>query len=117
MSFDYGSALDRIRDARSKRGKVCFTKKFIDTLKKVNRVLPMFNSRVQLLQPYSETEDDRYSNYLLAQHCRPDLAQALVAKRVTGNGNCVFNSASLSLTGKEMLLCFHQYVCTIDLKY
>src|SRR5271155_3451636 len=102
MSYDYSVALKVLRDARRKRGKISLTKKFYDTLKVINQTLPMclFYTNLTLVQPHEFICDDSYSNELLKLHVTGDISQGRVAKTVTGNGNCLFNSASVALIGK-----------------
>ena len=97
--YDYANALGRLRDARCKRG-VRPTKKLIEAVSKVNRSIPPFNEAVVMVQPHSATPDDTYSTLLLKDRGPADVARERVAKLVRGNGNCLFNSASVALTGK-----------------
>ena len=99
--YDYRGSLCLLRDARKKRGKVELTKKFFDTLKKVNRELPTFAVWSDL--PLASTiaaKEDVYSNQVLREHAPGVAGGRRVAKLVSGNGNCLFNSASLSLIGR-----------------
>ena len=100
MSYDYTAALTVLRDARRKRGKIIVTKKFFDTLKVANQALPLpsFYTDLIVAQPYACVCDDKYSNELL-RHVHQDIAHGRVAKTVTGNGNCLFNAASVALIG------------------
>ena len=106
MNFDFSDALRRIRDARSKRKKVSDTKKFFDTLRHINIAMPVFDANKFSggSQLYVSARDDDYSNALLQEHGPLDTVQGRVAKMVTGNGNCLFNSASLALIGKCKML-------------
>ena len=96
-----------MRDSRNKRSKVnIITKRFFDTLKRENKSLPMFDANRSLVRPYASLHDDRYSNEMLKRHAPNDGAdvadngiRGLVAKSVNGNGNCLFNSASVILIG------------------
>ena len=100
MSFDYSAVLIVLRDARKKRGKTFLTKKFFDTLRVVNSALPLSISQLVLTHPYEAIPDHKYSNDLLELHVSLDIRRGRVAKTVTGNGNCLFNSASIALVGK-----------------
>ena len=102
MSYDYSAALTVFRDARRKKGKIIVTKSFFDTLNVVNKALPLpvFHTNLIVVQPHISICDDVYSNELLRQHVRHDIAHGRVAKTVTGNGNCLFNAASVALIGK-----------------
>ena len=102
MSYDYSAALTVFRDARRKRGKNIVTKKFFDALKVVNETLPLslFHANLIVVQPHAFICDDVYSNELLRQHVHQDISHGRVAKTVTGNGNCLFNAASVALIGK-----------------
>jgi hypothetical protein len=97
--YDFTIALTRMRDSRSKRGST-ITKKFISTIHRKNIALPssIFNDALLLSQPLRAADDD-YSNYLLQVH-GPALV-GRVAKQVTSNGNCLFNSASVAIIGKS----------------
>ena len=99
MNFDYAASLTRVRDARNKRSRVNITKKFIETLRRENRSLPMFDVYREMQQQHSSVSDDCYSNQLLRMHCSNEASRGRVAKRVNGNGNCLFNSASVALIG------------------
>ena len=99
MAYDYFQSLRCIRDARNKRSRGNLSKKFFDTLRQENVKLPSFNRNIGLVRPYSLTPDDVYSNSILNEqvHLARD---GMVAKSVTGNGNCLFNAVSLALIGK-----------------
>lgn len=99
MNFDYTASLSRVRDARNKRSRVNITKKFFDTLRRENIQLPMFDVNKSLVNSYASLRDDSYSNELLRSHAPNDSVRQLVAKSVNGNGNCLFNSASVALIG------------------
>ena len=98
MSFDYKAALTCLRDARSKRGRNIFTKRFIDAVRVINREVPMFDVNAPMIQSYSSTITDIYSNELLQQH---GPAGQGVAKQVSADGNCLFNAVSVALVGKN----------------
>ena len=104
MDFDYDSALTVLGDARSKRSKISLSKRFFDTLRKVNGSLPpsSFNTNLDIVIPHASLRDDSCSNELLRQHVSQDFLQlqGRVAKCATGNGNCLFNSVSVALIGK-----------------
>lgn len=97
MSFDYAASLTRVRDARNKRSRVSITKRFIETLRREHRSLPMFNVHSEMQKQHSSLSDDYYSNQLLRMHGSNEASRGRVAKRV--NGNCLFNSASVALIG------------------
>ena len=98
MSFSYKAALVCLRDARSKRGRNIVTKKFIDTLKVINRELPMFDVNTPVIDNYSQITDD-YSTQLLQQGL-----VAGVAKQVSADGNCLFNAVSVALISKNKII-------------
>ena len=93
--FDFTSSLRRIQDARAKRG-TKVTRKLINALSRENHDMPSFNHHVMILN--ADVPDDDYSNELLTRH--GTLFEERVAKWVTPNGNCLFNSASVALAGK-----------------
>jgi hypothetical protein len=94
-----------LRDSRKKRGQKDLTKKFFDSLKSIDQVLPMngFSSHITMVQPHSTIENDGYSNQLLHLHASPGAATGRIAKRVSANGNCLFNSASVALIGEVII--------------
>jgi len=103
MSFNYHRVLQQIRDARGKSKKG--TKKFIAALNRIDQAMPNycntdFFSRDQNLAH----QDDLYSEGLLMRYGPLEEAVGRAAKLVTGNGNCLFNSASVALIGKPMSL-------------
>jgi hypothetical protein len=105
MDIVYKTALDMIRDARKKRGKISFTAKFFDTLKKVNRLLPSFNTSYKPLRRAPPlVDDDIYSTELMRAHAPWAVVRGRVAKWVNANGNCLFNAISLALIGKICIL-------------
>ena len=101
MDYDYLGALGLLRDARCKRKNSIVTAKFIEAVRRVNKSLPMLDDHVDLSCSLAEEiEDDCYSTALLRKF-GPHESSVLnrVAKCVQGNGNCLFNSVSVILTG------------------
>ena len=114
MSFDYSAALTRLRDARNKRSRASISKRFIEALRREHRDLSVFDADRIMKQPHSSVQNDRYSNELLRDNAPRNVAlQGLVAKSVNGNGNCLFNSASVALIGKEVLNLFVFILTTV----
>ena len=109
MSDIYSTSLMLLRDARKKRGKIELTKKFFDTLKCVNQVIPMnrFHEVIQTQQQHETRDDDAYSNKLLMEHSPLDAVPGHCAKVVSSNGNCLFNSASVALIGNSKIIITH----------
>ena len=99
MTDIYKTSLLALSSARKKRGKISLTKKFFNILKIVNQALPEFDANQSVLQPYTNTADDEYSNTLLKDYSPTEAGRGRVAKHVSGNGNCLFNSASVALIG------------------
>ena len=104
MSYDYRQVLNRLRDARSKRKKCIFTKRFVDTLRREHLLLPTTDliSRPSTRKPVTAA-DDGYSQSLLRLFGPTEAERGRVPKQVSSDGNCLFNAASVALTGKNCL--------------
>jgi len=99
--FDYKGSLQRISSSRSRRG-VRLTKKFFKVLHEENIKIPMINDSKVMLQPETDSWlglEDVYSNNFLRSF--GPIMPGRVAISVSGNGNCLFNSASFGISGKE----------------
>jgi len=97
MNFDYFNSLARISAARSKRSRSCITKRFFDTLRRENSEIPEFEMDRLLVSDH--ISDDLYSDRLLSEFGPHEVGHRRRAKKVTGNGNCLFNAASVALIG------------------
>ena len=112
LQYDYSGALHLMRNARAKRG-TSMTKKFIDTVRKVNISLPTYDTSPEMVKEYRFTANDDYSNALLEEFGPCEAGR--VAKFVNGNGNCLFNSVSLSLIGKNSIVHSNRPYCQTNL--
>jgi len=113
MSFDYSESLGRLRDARTKRKRVSLPKRFFEVTREVIKAMPCLNTYAAELHEYADVENDHYSNELLRAHAPSELSQRRLAKRVTGNGNCLFNSVSVALTGKLLHMKCLSLTCVV----
>jgi len=88
--------------ARGKRKTI--TTKFIQTLSRENRSMPSFSIPLPAtpVQQQVILQDDPYSDRLLIEYGPLEATVGHAAKFVTGNGNCLFNSASVALIGKKI---------------
>ena len=102
-TYDYKMALRRISDSRGEQQTSFATNEtLINVLHQENiRIPPFTNSSIRTGTRKSTLcalENDEYSNVLLSAFGPHH--PGMLAKRATGNGNCLFNSASLLLSGK-----------------
>ena len=101
-SYDYVTSLECIKKARSKKGYI--SRKFIQILNRENIAMPNFNADVTMCRSHEHVPDDVYSQLLLMQHGPLQATVDRAPKFVSGNGNCLFNSASVALIGRTLLL-------------
>jgi hypothetical protein len=99
--FDYSAALSRVAESRNKRSCKA-TKKFYHTLNNVNLSLPESTIHLRKGLDAVGMPDDIISNQFLQQY--GPVQSGLVAKRSSGNGNCLFNAASIAISGKFVLV-------------
>ena len=95
-AYDYGKALRRLKNNRSKVGYEP-TKKYIAALSKICSGMPYASFDDDYRVIHTELLDDVNSNSLLSLF--GPIHDGRIAKSVTKDGNCLFNSASLAMKG------------------
>ena len=58
---------------------------------------------MNILTPYAALEPDLCQDLIASNQCHPILLQVLKPIETSGDGNCLFNALSLTITGNEHL--------------
>ena len=103
MTYDYVSSLSRISSARNKRGRNAATTRLFETVTEIQKELPAFKLLTfnddNVAQRQALLQDDLISITLLETYGPFHVAREWIPKQVKGDGNCLFNSASVGLIG------------------
>ena len=103
MPYPYAAALSCISSARNKRGRNGATDRLFTVVRGVHQQLPAYKlvslDDDELARRHASIQDDITSTTILRQFGPMSEVRGCVPKRVNGDGNCLFNAASVALIG------------------